>query len=688
MSTSETQPLKPPPEAITDSVMEVLHGVKVSDPYRWLEDQNSPRTRQWLQEHTQQTRAYMARMSFRENIRRRVQELLSVETYEVPWKVGNRYFFRRRDSKQEQPCIYMRDHADGADQLLVDPAMRGTGQYTSVSISHISLDAKYLVYEIKQGGERFGSFEIFDVNDRTPLPDRLPRGILRGFAFAPDRKSFYYVHEVAGASRPHYRAVYQHVLGTVPEQDREVFFVGEDPQIKLTLQGDDSRLCFAVTRYGQDTSDYYLWEFSSVDEPRLVLKAVRNRCGLIVADGRVFAVDDNGTPNLRIQEIANGVGGKALRREIVPETTGRIHSFLVRNHHLLVKYMQNSRTRIVIYDLDGKKLRDIHLPSDGTATCDLRASDDQEVFYSFESFRQPPTIYRYLTSTTEQHLWSKRQVPFDPTDIVSIRVWYSSKDGTRIPMYLVGRKDVLDGQGNPTILTGYGGFGVSMTPRFGILTSFMIEKGCLFALSNLRGGTEFGEQWHVAAQGRNRQKAFDDFLSAAEWLIEEGHTAPDKLAIFGGSNSGLLMGVALTQRPDLFRAVLCIGPLMDMLRYHLFDFAQKYKFEYGIAADPDDFRALYAYSPYHRVHEGTKYPAVLMVSGDADMNCNPMHARKLVARLQAATASEYPILLDYKPFRGHKPVLPLSERIEGLTDRLAFLCDQLGIAFEGSRQGS
>ena len=658
---------------------EVLHGVEITDPYRWLEDRDSPRTRQWVEEQARYTRLYFSNIRSRDAIRKRVEEMLSVETCELPRKVRNRYFFRKRAARQEQPSIYMREGADGADQLLVDPAARGTGPYTSVSIFHISMDGKFLVYEIKQGGERSGSFEILDVGRLRRLPESLHRGFLRGFAFAPDNRSFYYVHEVVGAVRPYYRAAYQHVLGTPMREDKEIFFAGEDAQLKLILNADNHRLCFAVTRHGENTVDYYLQTFSSVGPPELIKLGINCSFGLALAEGRIFAMSNQDAPNWRILELFHDTKNKISWRQIVPESKERIESFLVSNGRLLVTYVKNSIIHLVIYDLEGKKLHHAPFPIGGTTVCHLSGSDDQEVFYSHESFTRPPAIFRYVTSTREHLRWAQKDVPFNAIDITSIRVWYSSKDGTQIPMYLVGKEDALKHCLKPTILTGYGGFGMSMTPRFGFLTSFMMERGCLFALANLRGGSEFGEQWHLAAQGRNRQKAFDDFLCAAEWLIENGHTIPEKLAIFGGSNSGLLVGAALTQRPELFRAVLCVGPLMDMLRYHLFDFARKYKLEYGSAEDPEDFLALYAYSPYHRVREGTKYPGVLMVSGDADMNCNPMHARKMIARLQAATASKYPILLDYTALRGHKPVLPLSERIGALTDRLAFLCDQLGV---------
>jgi prolyl oligopeptidase len=332
---------------------------------------------------------------------------------------------------------------------------------------------------------------------------------------------------------------------------------------------------------------------------------------------------------------------------------------------------------IRIFDLAGRKTEEVSVNPEETFRIAGAAPESDEVFLERESFTDPIRIVRYSPVRKECALWAKRTVPTGPSDLCHKQTWYPSKDGTRIPMYLVGRKAVVEGGCHPAIMTSYGGYGVSMTPQFSVFVAFLLERGCLFALPNIRGGSEFGEAWHNAAKRRNRQTAYDDFLSAAEWLIRAGRTTADKLAIFGGSNSGLLVGAAMTQRPDLFRAVVSMVPILDMLRYHLFDHAHVWSEEFGTAEDREDFEALWRYSPYHQVRDGVAYPATMIVSGDADRNCNPLHARKMTARLQAANASPHAIFLDYSKFRGHSPVLPLSARIDALTDRMAFLCDQL-----------
>ncbi len=666
-----------PPCSTADPVTEIFHGVSVTDPYRWLEDQDSPRTRAWIEEQTRYARSYLDNISGRERIRERIREFLAVQAYDSLQIAGGRYFFRKRLPDQEQPCIYMRDGADGEDRLLIDPSERGTGKYTAVKPLRVSPDGRLLLYEVKEGGERTGIFELLEIETRKRLPDLLPRGYLRGFAFAPDGRSFYYVHEAVEANRPFYRAAYQHTLGTSSSEDREIFFAGEDKKIRLSLVSDKKHLAFFVYRFLEKTlTDIYLQPFDGATSPELRFSKIDYSLALRLMDDKILAITDREAPNRRIVEIRLRENGEHEWIDVVPETDMPIGAYLVVGDSLFVSYMKDMIHRIFIFDLSGKKLGEMPIRSDETLRLIDGSLDSDEVLLETESFTEPIGIFRYSAKSNERTLWAKRSTPFDSKDYSHSQIWFMSKDGTRIPMYLVGRRDVLEKSGIPTIMTSYGGYGVSVTPQFSIFVAFLMERGCLFALPNIRGGSEFGVEWHKAAKRRNRQTAFDDFLCAAEWLLKTGRTAPGKLGIFGGSNSGLLVGAALTQRPDLFRAVVCMVPMLDMLRYHLFDNAHVWKEEFGTVEDPEDFAALAKYSPYHQVREGVAYPATMIVSGDADRNCNPLHARKMTARLQAANASDHPIFLDYSKFRGHSPVLPLSERIEALTDRMAFLCDQ------------
>ncbi len=667
-----------PPHSTLEPVTDVFHGVPVTDPYRWLEDQDSPRTRAWIAEQTSYARAYLDSIPGREHIRERIREFLAVETYDSLQKVGSRYFFRKRLPDQEQPCICMREGADGEDQLLLDPAERGTDKYTAVKPVRVSPNGRLLLYEVKQGGERSGTSELLEIETRKRLPDLLPRGYLRGFAFAPDGKSFYYVHEAMDAKRPFYRAAYQHILGTPSAEDKEIFFAGEDEKIRLALLSDKQRLGFFVYRFLDKTvTDIYLQPFEGSVSPEPIFSRIEYMLGLRLMDDRILAITDRDAPNRRIVEIRLRENGEHEWINIVRESDTPISNWLVVGDSIFVSYMKDMQHRVCIFDLSGKKTGEMPIRSDETIRIIGGSPDSDELLLETESFTEPIGIFRYSARSDERVLWAKRNIPFDSANFSHSQIWFMSKDGTRIPMFLVGRRDVLKRSGNPTIMTSYGGYGVSMTPQFSIFVAFLMERGCLFALPNIRGGSEFGIEWHKAAKRRNRQTAYDDFLCAAEWLVKTGRTAPGKLAIFGGSNSGLLVGAALTQRPDLFGAVVCMVPMLDMLRYHLFDNAHVWKDEFGTVDDPDDFAALAKYSPYHRVRDGVAYPATMIVSGDADRNCNPLHARKMTARLQAANISDHPVFLDYSKFRGHSPVLPLGERVEALTDRMAFLCDQL-----------
>jgi prolyl oligopeptidase len=667
-----------PPFSAVEPVTDILHSVPVVDPYRWLEDQDSVRTRAWVAEQTRYARNYLDAIPGRELIRRRIRDLLAVETYDSLQRAGRRYFFRKRLPDQEQSCIYMRNGADGPDQLLIDPLERGTGEYTAVKPLRVSPDGRLLLYEVKEGGERTGTFELLEIETRKRLPDFLPRGYLRGFAFAPDGTRFYYVHQAVDAKRPFYRAAYEHVVGTSASEDQEVFFAGEGQKIRLALFSDRKRLVYFVYRFLEKTfTDIYLKPFERQGMPEPIVRGIDYSLGLRSLDDRIFAMTDRGAPNRRIVEISLRDNGQQEWIDIVPETATPIQNWLIAGDRIFVSYLKEMTHQVHIFNLSGKALGKLPIRSDETVRMIGGSPESGELLLETESFTEPVAIFRYSTKNGNRTLWTGRSVPFAPENYAHSQIWYTSKDGTRVPMYLVGRPETLAGNRNPTIMTSYGGYGVSMTPQFSVFVAFLMEHGCLFALPNIRGGSEFGLQWHNAAKRLNRQAAYDDFLSAAEWLIDTGRTSPAKLAIFGGSNSGLLVGAALTQRPDLFRAVVCMVPMLDMLRYHLFDNAHVWNDEFGTADDPDDFTALVKYSPYHQVRQNTAYPATMFVSGDADRNCNALHARKMTARLQAANVSDHPIFLDYNKFRGHSPVLPLSERIEALTDRMAFLCDQL-----------
>jgi prolyl oligopeptidase len=669
------------PRSPVEAVSEILHGLLVMDPYRWLEDQESIRTRDWIEEQSQYARAYLDSIPGRNLISERVRDFLAVETYDSVRVAAGRYFFRKRLPDQQQPCIYMREGVEGVDQLLIDPSKRHTGDHTSVKPLCASGDGRFLLYEVKHGGERTGTFELLDITNRNILTDSLPRGYLRGFVFSPDGRGFYYVHEINASDRRRNRAAYYHSFGTPHEEDREVFCAEEGGSIRVGLFADDTLLGILVYQFGETPhTSIYLRPFGSELAPVPLITEATSSLGPVLHKGRILAITNLNAPNLRIVEIHPQDNAAPSFTDIVPAGDLCIRRWIIANEHLFVSYSHGPNSVVNIYDLDGTRLANMPVVEGETVRLICAGADPSEVVFEAESFTQPPGIYRYVPATGDRTLFAKRKSPFEAEKFGSTQVWFTSRDGKRIPMSLFGREDVLKNGCHPTIMTAYGGYGVPVTPQFSVFVAFLVERGCLFALPNIRGGAEFGTEWHTAAKRRNRQTAYDDFLAAAEMLVETKRTDPDKFAIFGGSNSGLLVGAALTQRPDLFRAVVCMVPLLDMIRYHLFDGAQLWKEEFGVADEAEDFAALIEYSPYHRVRDGVAYPATMFVSGDADRNCNPLHARKMTARLQASNSSSSPIILDYSKFRGHSPVLPLNERIDALTDRMAFLCDQLQLS--------
>jgi len=517
-----------------------------------------------------------------------------------------------------------------------------------------------------------------NIQKRETLLDVLPRGYLRGFAFAPDSKAFYYVHETLNTPESRAHVAYKHVLGSAFADDKEIFAAGNDKLRLYIVPGPDHlgflRVCFDDV----PATDFYLWQFESADKPELVIRDARYQFGpVLLKGGRVFAITDDEAPNLRIVEIRPRKGRQPEFQNVIPCYELRIQNWMVIGERILVSYLRDHQTEIRIFDLAGKQLGQVPLDRRDTVRLAGVSDSDDEVFLEQESFAKPTRICSYFLGGSKMKLFAERKIPLDADSFGHILVRFPSRDGTQIPMFLVGRREALESGAHPAIMTSYGGYGIPATPQFSVFVAFLIERGCLFALPNIRGGSEFGAEWHQAARRHTRQVAFDDFIAAAEWLIGSGRADPGKLAIFGGSNSGLLVGAAMTQRPDLFRAVVCMVPMLDMLRYHLFDNAHVWKDEFGTAENPKDFRALLSYSPYHNVRDNTEYPATMIISGDRDQNCNPLHARKMTARLQAANVSKHPILLDYNHCRGHSPVLPLSERVEALTDRMSFLCDQL-----------
>jgi prolyl oligopeptidase len=664
---------------IPEPVLEVLHGVSVSDPYRWLEDRDSSTTQHWIEEQHERRNAYFATIGGVDRLRARVRDLLDIEATEQPTKIDGLCFFRRRLKGQEQACLYVREDVTRKDRILVDPSEQGL--YVSVAIHHISEDGRFLAYTLKRGGERTEEIHIVDVESGHTLDDHLRGGYARGIAFASENAGFYYCHESAAPHTDnHLHEVRYHQFGEPLDQDQVLLSMPRTSRSGLVLVSDGINLG-AVFLHGGDselTVDLYLASRKNDRDWRAVFVNRAVPYIPLLIGGSLFAISYAGAARGRILQLARD-GGEGTT--IVPEWHAPIGEVRFVGDHIFVSYQVDGTTILRRWTSAGDFLGALPVPPDGSfgilpsysARCDA-------LFFRHESFSEPPSILEFSETNLRYIPWAKSGAVSGIGDYRAERVTYPSKDGTPIPMWLVSRGIAKHGGCRPCILTSYGGFGISVTPRFSVLVEIMLELGCVFALPNIRGGSEFGNDWHDAARGRNRQVAYDDFLAAADWICSNGIATPGSLAIFGGSNSGLLVAAAMTQRPELFRAVLCIAPILDMLRYERFGNAGKWREEYGTVENSEDFHALHAYSPYHRVRDSVNYPATLFVTGDKDAQCDPAHVRKMAARLQNRDAQRHSILVDYSSERGHTPSLPLSVRIEALTHRLAFLCSELGIA--------
>lgn len=666
-----------PPKTRVEAVTETLHGITVSDPYRWLEDQNSPETREWINGQIAYTQSILSTLPGRESIRRRLEQLIKIDTISPPFERGGRYFFSKRLADQDQPIIYVREN--GADSVLIDPKAISSDPYTSVGLQDISSDGKIVVYGIRKGGKDEVEIKILDVETRKEFPDRLPEARYFGISLTNDKVGLYYSKYGPEGSR-----IFYHKIGSEVSEDRKIFGDGYGPgEIIGASLSEDGRYLIIAISYGSssDKTDIYIQDLKTGGAIVPIVKDIKASFSSsgVTSDGHFFLETNLDAPNKRVIDIDLNNSARENWRTVIPEGKTVIDSSSLIGGKLFVNYLENVHSRVSLYDRSGKHLRDINLPALGTVNGPFGRVNSDEAFYTFNSFVQPTTIFRYDSKTGKQQEWARIKVPLESRSIEVKQVFYPSKDKTMIPMFLVYKKGIkLDGL-NPTYLTGYGGFNISLSPNFSPSTALWVEHGGVFALSNLRGGGEFGEEWHKAGMLANKQNVFDDFISAAEWLINNKYTNSSRLSIAGGSNGGLLVGAAFIERPELFRAVICSVPLLDMVRYHMFLVAKFWVPEYGSSEDAEQFGYIYKYSPYHHVVDGVKYPSVLFFTGDSDTRVAPLHARKMTARLQAATGSDLPVLLHYYTKVGHSGGQPTGKQVEDLTDQMSYLFWQLGM---------
>ena len=675
-TTAEYAPVEfaAPPATRTDDVVDVLHGVDVPDPYRWLEDQEAPETREWIDGQNAYTDQIFEQLPGREELTRLASSLLKIDTQGTPNEEGGRYFYSRQGADDELRILYYREGAAGEDHVIIDPHGMSEDYTTSVGLRDVSDDGKWMVYAIREGGVDETSIKIRDVDIGEDLPDVLPAARYGSLNLTPDKTGLYYGK--FGTQDPR---IYYHAIGTAIEEDREIF--GEGYTMRDipfgNLSPDGKWMLITVIEGSSGPNELFIAQMGEDGLPGEWVEIIsdgKTRSSASFAGDNLLITTDLDAPNSRVMvaplaspQVENWV-------EIIPESPDRvIRSASGVGGYYFVSYLESVQPKLAQYDTEGNLVREIDFGVIGSVFGAGGEWDKKEATIGFSSFHVPTTSYLMDVDTGERELWFQTEVPIDTESMEVKQVWYTSKDGTEIPMFIVHKKGLeLDGD-NPTYLTGYGGFNISRTPGFSATAAAWVDLGGVYALPNLRGGGEFGEEWHEAGMLGNKQNVFDDFIAAAEYLVAEGYTRPERLAIAGGSNGGLLVGAAMTQRPDLFGAVVSAYPLLDMVRYQKFMVARFWVSEYGSSEDPEQFEYIRAYSPYQNVKPGTAYPATLFISGDGDTRVAPLHARKMAALLQAANGGEDPILLRYYTKAGHSGGQPVSERIEQMVDTFAFL---------------
>jgi prolyl oligopeptidase len=674
------------PASRTSDTVDVLHGESIPDPYRWLEESDSDEVRSWTEAQNALTAAYLAEAPARPAIRTRLESLLTIGALGTPTPVKGRYFYQLREGTQNQPVLYVREGLHGPDRVLIDPNTLDAAGTTALDWLFPSEDGRLMAYGLSQNGSEESELRILDVTTGADLPDRISRTRAASVAWLPDASGFYYTRYPESGTVPdgedaYHRAVYYHALGTSPDEDPLVFKpAAKEHWPGVDLSPDGRWLVLQVARTF-DATDLYLLDREGSGGLVAVARDLPYTFEGQVIDGKMYLRTNFEAPNFRLYLVDPTAPAQSGWRELVPTRSDAVlDGVMVLKRHLALSYLERATSRLRLADRQGALLQELVLPALGSVFGWGGEPDGEELLYGFSSFTVPPSIYRVDLSSTTTTLWRRVEAPgIAPENYTVEQVTYQSKDGTPVTMFVVRRRDVMPDGDRPTYLTGYGGFNISMTPSFSRSILLWLERGGVLAIPNLRGGGEYGEDWHQGGMLAQKQNSFDDFIAAAEWLIESGWTRAERLAAAGGSNGGLLMGAVLTQRPALFRAVVVQVPLLDMLRYHRFLIARLWIPEYGSAEDAEQFRWLRAYSPYHHVRPGTGYPAVLLATAESDTRVDPLHARKMTARLQAATGSDRPILLRLESRAGHGAGKPIAKVLDELTDTWSFVFAELGV---------
>jgi prolyl oligopeptidase len=685
---ADVAPLAYPKTKTVDQVDD-YHGMKVADPYRWLEDTDSADTKAWVEAENKLTFDYLDKIPYRSAIRDRLLKLWNYERFTVPEQHGGRYFYEHNNGLQNQNVLLVADSLNAEPRTLLDPNTLSSDGTVALSGRAVSDDGKLMAYGTATSGSDWMEWHVRDVDTGKDLPDQIKWVKFSGTSWTKDNKGFFYSRydepkqDSMMRDANYFHKLYYHRLGTSQTEDKLIYDRPDNKELGFAGEVTDDGHYLVISVW-QGTSSKNRLYYKDLTQPNSqvvrLLDDFDAKYDFIDNDGSVFWIQtDLDAPRGRLIAIDTRHPEKADWKTVVPEGTDKLESSNVVDDSFLLSYLKDARTEVRVYDLTGKFLRNADLPGIGTAIGFGGKRKDKETFYGFTSFISPNTIYRYDPQAGKSSLFRAPKVEFDPTKYETEQVFYKSKDGTRIPMFVTFKKGMkLDGE-NPTMLYAYGGFDVSLTPTFSVSNIVWLEMGGIYAQPSLRGGGEYGEEWHQAGMKAKKQNVFDDFIAAAQWLIYNKYTSTPKLAIHGGSNGGLLVGACLTQRPDLFGATLPEVGVMDMLRFQKFTIGWAWTSDYGSSDNADDFKTLYAYSPLHNLKPGTKYPPTLISTSDHDDRVVPGHSFKFAATMQADQAGPAPVLIRVETKAGHGAGKPISKRIDETADAFSFVANNLNI---------
>lgn len=679
------QPLKYPVSRTCNHI-DHYHGISVADPYRWLEDLDSEETQAWVTAQNQVTFTYLEKIPARSKIQQRLTQLWDYEKYGIPFKRGSRYFYFKNDGLQNQSVLYTLTDLDAAPQVLIDPNLFSEDGTIALSSIAISENGKLIAYGISTSGSDWQEWKVREVETGKDLSDHLKWVKFSGASWTHDHQGFFYSRydepneKTKLEDTNYFQKLYYHRLGTPQSEDILIYERPDEKEWGFSggVTEDGNYLIISVWRGTDPKNLIFYQDLTQPNSPVIeLISEFEAEYSFIDREGSVFWLQtDLNAPRGRV--IAIDINSKT-QTEIIPEAAETLQGIGILNQQFIAGYLKDAYTQIKLFNLDGTFIKDVELPGIGSAGGFGGKREDTETFYSFSSFTTPATIYHYNLITGESTVYRQPQIDFNPDEYETRQVFYPSQDGTSIPMFISHKKGLNLDSNNPTYLYGYGGFGASITPSFSISRLVWMEMGGVYAVANLRGGGEYGEDWHQAGTKLKKQNVFDDFIAAAEWLTENQYTCAAKLAIAGGSNGGLLVGACMTQRPDLFAAALPAVGVMDMLRFHQFTIGWAWTSEYGSPENSEEFKVLYDYSPLHQLKPGTPYPATLITTADHDDRVVPCHSFKFAAALQACHQGDTPVLIRIETKAGHGAGKPTDKVIAELADEWAFLVKVLGI---------